>query len=235
MNCPQSTVLRATDLSRMRQSGRSVSARSGMASSRRRISCAALFVYALTQCSPALADPTNNPEGIVRDTADKVLEALRQEPDLKNHPKRANEIVDELVVPHFDFRRMSKLVLGEHWEDATPNERTSFTREFQELMVRTYAFALTDYRDQTVRIVSQDSPEERVARVRVEIITTVNEVIPMLYTMYLVDNTWKVVDVSVDNVSVVRNQKASFDKEIKQNGMPGLITFIQAKNWKGEQ
>jgi phospholipid transport system substrate-binding protein len=193
---------------------------------------AVTLAFALLFSTMAVADPANQPEDIVRDTVEKVLVALRAEPELKEHPGRANAIIEEFVVPHFDFRLMSKLVLQEHWNQATSDERMQFTKEFQTLLVRTYALALTDYRGQQVRIVSQQRVSDKNVRVRAEIIANSPERISMLYDMLLIKDNWKVVDVRVNNLSLVKNHRASYRKEVEENDMAGLITRIAAQNWE---
>ena len=85
---------------------------------------------------------TENAVDIVRDTSDKVLERLTaQKADLDQHPEHLYGLIDELVVPHFDFPIMSRWVLGKQWNTATTDKQQEFIEQFKTLLVRTYAKA----------------------------------------------------------------------------------------------
>jgi hypothetical protein len=66
-------------------------------------------------------------------------------------PGRIYELVNQIVLPNFDFELMSRWVLGRAWQQATPEQRRQFADEFRTLLVRTYAKALLEYADRNIR------------------------------------------------------------------------------------
>jgi phospholipid transport system substrate-binding protein len=172
------------------------------------------------------------PEDLVAKTTDKITSTLRLEQDkIKANPERLYEIVDEVVLPHFDFERMSRWALGKYWPKAKKDERTQFVQEFRTLLVRTYAKALNDNYDQKIDMLPvrmrNDGQE---ATVRTEVQQPAGFPIPIDYKMYIKGDAWKVYDVSVDAISLVANYRTSFSKEIRKDGLPKLITRLADRN-----
>ncbi|NIQ16394.1 MAG: ABC transporter substrate-binding protein, partial [Candidatus Dadabacteria bacterium] len=67
------------------------------------------------------------------------------------NPEKLYSLIDELVIPHFDFLSMSKWVLGKtNWRSASEEQRSQFVIEFRTLLVRTYAKALLEYSDEEI-------------------------------------------------------------------------------------
>jgi len=172
------------------------------------------------------------PEDLVADTTQKITTALRNEQDkIKTDPNRLYEIVDKVVLPHFDFHRMSSWVLGKYWRKATPQEREQFTKEFRTLLVRTYAKALNDNYDRKINMlpVHMKAGDDDVT-IHTEVEQKAGFPIPIDYKMYIKGNEWKVYDVSVDSVSLVANYRTSFAQEIRKDGLPKLIARLADRN-----
>lgn len=188
---------------------------------------AAFFLFSSTLANADIA-----PDALVKGTSDKVLETIKQNREqLKSDPKLVYRIVDELVLPHFDFEAMSKLVLGVNWRRATPAQQTAFTQEFRTLLVRTYAKSLAEYDEQGVRYLpmrAEADPSE--ATVRTEIQPKAGPVIPVDYRLRKSGADWKVFDVSIDAVSLVTNYRTTFNQDIQRIGMDGLIKQLQKRN-----
>lgn len=188
----------------------------------------ALLLLAMPLASPAAPDDA---QSIVRETTEKVLEALRSEGDtLKDDPTRLHAIIEQLVLPHFDFRQMSQWVLGPHWRGASPEQRDAFVQQFEALLVRTYSSALVDYRNQRVNYLPARERSADEVTVRASIDQGGGPAIPITYEMHRTDTGWKVYDVAIDGVSLVINYRSSFGQEIRRNGIDGLIKRLAAKN-----
>lgn len=172
------------------------------------------------------------PQDLVSQTTDKITSALRAEQDkIKTDPSRLYQIVDEIVLPHFDFRAMSAWVLGKHWRGANDDEKARFTAEFRTLLVRTYAKALNDNYDRKIAMLPmRDKAGSDDVTVRTEVQQEAGFPIPIDYKMHIQDGAWKVYDVSVDGLSLVANYRTSFAKEIRQDGLPKLIDRLADRN-----
>ncbi|MDH5784571.1 MAG: ABC transporter substrate-binding protein [Chromatiales bacterium] len=172
-------------------------------------------------------------EQLVQETTDKVLERLKIDSEkLKADASLIYPLVEDLVLPHFDFAKMSQWVLGKNWRQANQAQRDEFTDGFRTLLVRTYAKALLEYTDQSLRYlpVHAEDDAQRVT-VKTEIVQQGGPSIPLHYSMYQNKaGAWKVYDIKVDGVSLVSNYRSSFTTEIRNSGIPGLLKRLAEMN-----
>jgi len=189
------------------------------------------IVLLLLVCARATAADIS-PLEVVRDTSSRMLLALESErPRIAQEPGHLYELVAEIVLPYFDFRRMSQWVLGRNWRTATAQQRERFVEQFRILLVRTYGRALSEYADEKVIYLPFDvgSEADRVT-VRTEIEQPGIAPIPISYAMYLSDGGWKVYDVAISGVSLVTNYRSSFSSIIRKDGIDSLIEQLGDRN-----
>ena len=191
-----------------------------------------LVLGLLGAAGAAPATDMQDPQTLVKDVTDQVLARLDKErAQLKADPQRIYPLVEDLVLPHFDFTRMSAWVLGRNWRIASADQRSQFTEQFRTLLVRTYAVALLEYSGQTVNFLPSRLAEDgRSALVRTEIAQTGQASIALNYSLYQRNGQWLVYDISVDGVSLVTNYRSSFATEIAQGGIDGLIAQLEKRN-----
>lgn len=172
------------------------------------------------------------PDVLVKGTVQDVLTIVRQDKDIQaGNTKKVLDLVETRILPHFDFKRMTMLALGRHWPKATPAQQQALVDEFRALLVRTYAFSLSNYRDQTLDFKPLSMPA---GATEVTVKTVVNQPggqpVPIDYSLEKGAGGWKVYDVAVDNVSLVTNYRTSFGSEIQAKGIDGLIKTLADKN-----
>ncbi|HEY4732354.1 MAG TPA: ABC transporter substrate-binding protein [Gammaproteobacteria bacterium] len=189
-----------------------------------------IFLWVLTGVSAVHAGVSAY--DLVKQTSDRMIEALKNKGDeIHKDPGLIYELVDEIILPHFDFERMSQLVLGKYWLRISAEEREKFTKEFQSLLVRTYANAMSDYANREIIFLPfrNDANSEDVS-VKTEVNQQSGFPIPIDYSLYMKQGEWKVYDVAIDDVSLVVNYRTSFAAEIKQAGVAELIKKLQSRN-----
>ncbi|MCC6714633.1 MAG: ABC transporter substrate-binding protein [Gammaproteobacteria bacterium] len=170
----------------------------------------------------------HDPQSIVKSTTDGVLQALRQGGTDKQH---VYSLVEQMVLPHFDFRKMSQWVLGKNWRQGSPEEQQRFVSEFQKLLVRTYSTALMEYSGETVTYLpTQADDAGKIAVVKTQVVRSGGPTIPIDYRLYAADGDWKVFDVAVDGVSLVASYRTSFNEQIGARGFGGLVDELAARN-----
>lgn len=172
----------------------------------------------------------------VRDTTGRILEILRERKvELEASPNLIFGLVDEIVIPNFDFRRITSFAMGKHWREATPAQRDDLVEAFQQMLIRTYAKALLTYSGQDIQFLPV-RPGKRAGQVtvRTEVQNAGAPSVPINYQMYLKGSEWKVYDVNIDGVSLVSNYRSSFSSQIRRGGVDGLIRALQARNGNGE-
>ena len=119
-----------------------------------------------------------SPQALVEETSALIIKKLQDEEALlEAEPRRIYELVDEIVLPHFDFEYMAQMVLAKNWRQASAAERQAFTEEFKMLLVRTYATSLSEYSDQELVILPfRPERDESRATVRSERMVEANSV-----------------------------------------------------------
>jgi len=193
----------------------------------------AIFCFlTLSLLAAPLVAAAHPAQEVVKTTADKVLEQMRADQEnLKENPEKIYALVHELILPHFDFRNMSKWVLGRNWRSASEAQQEQFIEEFQTLLIRTYAKSLLEYSDQEIQYAPvKEDPESNLVTVRTEVKQSGSQEIPINYTMHLVGGEWKVVDVSVNGVSLVSTYRGSFASEVRRGGMDTLLSKLAERN-----
>jgi phospholipid transport system substrate-binding protein len=197
------------------------------------LSLPGLALLAMLFGSPASAAPAQPPDQMVQQTANQVLDRIRQNRDaLARNPGQMYQLANELVLPHFDFDFMSQLVLGRYWRDATPQQRQRFSEAFKKMMVRSYGNALLAYRDEQIQwdAAPRLAPGATEASVRSSVIRKNGPPVPINYMLHLKNNDWLVYDITVDAISIVTNYRGAFTAEIKKSGIDGLIARLEQKS-----
>ena len=190
-----------------------------------------LVLSLMTGISQAAA---NSPVSVVKETSNGVIERIEsQRSVLEANPSQVYDLVNELVIPHFDFISMSKWVLGKNWKSANEAQRGEFIEQFKTLLVRTYARALLEYSGQEVKYFPvEQNPNSNLAVVKTELTSSGTQPFPVAYRMHQKNEKWKVVDIAVDGVSLVSTYRGSFASQIKKNGFDSLIQKLSDKNEK---
>ncbi|HCU89512.1 MAG TPA: toluene tolerance protein [Gammaproteobacteria bacterium] len=191
----------------------------------------AYMCVVLLAAASALA-AAESPMDIVRNTTDQVLGRVQSDRDaLRQDPAKMYLLVAELIFPHFDFQIMARWVLGTHWKEADEATRAEFVDQFRKLLVRTYATALLEFSDQAITYPDDSAiVKGRTVEVRQEIEQSGSEPILIGYRLHNTLGNWKVFDVTVDGVSLVRTYRASFASLIRDGGLLGLIDGLSEKN-----
>lgn len=172
------------------------------------------------------------PEELIRQTANRVIDEIKvNAQSYRSDPASLYKLVDEVVLPHFDFDSMTELALGRHKDEVSVAQKPAIVNEFKALLVRTYAAALLEYNDQEIVFLPMEGLiADGKVTVRTEIKQAGGFPIPIDYALSLGDKGWKVYDISVDEVSLVTNYRSSFSRAIKKDGIDGLIKTLKERN-----
>ena len=172
------------------------------------------------------------PDALVKRVTDEVLEIVRKDKDIQNgNARKAIELVDAKVLPHFNFQHMTALALGKEWRKATPQQQERLTQEFKTLLVRTYSNSLTAYRNEAIKYKPFTLPAGATdVLVRTEIHQPGNKPVQLDYNLEKGEAGWKVYDVVVAGISLVTNYREQFAQEVRNGGHDGLIATLASKN-----
>lgn len=180
---------------------------------------------ALMLLSSGLSATHITPEDTVRDTTEEVLARLETDrPDLEAHPEHLQLLVQELITPHFDFDTMARLVLGRYWRNLGDSDQIRFISGFRDLLVERYAYILLSYREHSITYEPVQPMGERGYVIVKQIITSEGRPpLPIEYPMRPLEDGWKVIDLIVDGISLVRNYRKTFQEEINNKGLEDFI------------
>jgi phospholipid transport system substrate-binding protein len=192
----------------------------------------ALISLLAMSMSPVLQAQENQPEALVKSVTNDVLTALRTDKDIQSgNRRRAMQLIEDKVAPHFNFQRMTALAVGRNWRDASPSQQSALVEEFRTLLVRTYAKAMTAYRDQAVEFPpARSQPGDGDVTVRSHVKQPGGRPVTLDYSLAKADGGWKVHDVAIENISLVTNYREAFAAAVRIGGIDGLIQVLQAKN-----
>ncbi len=176
------------------------------------------------------------PDELVRNTTQQVISVIKQDKDIQSGDRaKIYALVEEKVLTHFDFRRMSQLAMGKNWRQATPEQQDAIIKEFRSLLVRTYAVSLSQYRDQKIEIKpTKLEPDAKDATVKSVFIQIGREPVTVDYSMYKLPVGWKVFNITVEGVSLVENYRATFNDQVRKSGIDGLIKTLAERNKEAE-
>ncbi len=191
---------------------------------------AALLCLMLTASAVRAQDV--GPDQLVRMTVDRIIEIVKSDKAIQaGDIKRILEVAETHASPHFDFVRMTRLAMGANWKQANPSQQEELVRQFRALLLRTYAVALKEYRNQVIDVRPLKIPA---GSTDVQVKTVVNQpgaqAIPIDYDMERTPQGWKVYDVTIGGVSLVVNFRSSFDAEIRKSGVDGLVRSMVERN-----
>ncbi|HSD42001.1 MAG TPA: ABC transporter substrate-binding protein [Burkholderiales bacterium] len=201
----------------------------------RRLLIPLAFLAALP-LAPAIAQNAQAPDALVKEVTQDVIEIIKQDKDIQSgNTRKTVALVEEKVLPHFNFTRMTALAMGINWRKATPDQQKLLVDQFRTLLVRTYSTALTAYRNQTIEFKPLRAPVDADVVVRSEVRQSGTEPVSIDYSMEKTSDGWKVYDVAVGGVSLVTTYRDTFANEVRSGGVEGLIKSLEGKNRQAEK
>ncbi len=180
------------------------------------------------------AADSRTPEQIIEETSTKVLKVLNEERErLRADPALINDLIKETIVPILDLVSMGKLILGRYWKQASEEQRSGFVLEFKDMLIRIYAKAMLDFGHARVKVLpDHDKQKGKYHTVQTEL--DIGSGKTPLQVAYVFrnnkQNEWKVFDLSVDGLSLVKNFRTSFNQEIKETSLDALIMRLANSN-----
>ena len=181
--------------------------------------------------APAAHADVVAPDALIKQLSTEVIDTVKADKAIQGGDvSKIVALVDSKVMPNVNFQRMTASAVGRFWRTATPEQQKRLQDEFKTLLVRTYAGALTQVKDQTVGLKPfRAAAEDTEVVVRTEI-RGKGDPIQLDYRLEKTAAGWKIYDVNVLGVWLVEQYKNSFAQEIGAVGIDGLITKLADKN-----
>jgi phospholipid transport system substrate-binding protein len=177
------------------------------------------------------APDSNTPDGLIKIIVADVITSIKSDPEIqKGNIPRVVDLVEKKIVPHTDMRRTTQLAMGKNWSKASPEQQNQLIMEFKNLLIRTYSGALSQLRDQTVQYKPlRAAPSDTDVIVRTVVVGKADP-IPLDYRLEKTNDGWKVYDINIMGAWLIEAYRNQFTNQISQNGVDGLIRFLQERN-----
>jgi phospholipid transport system substrate-binding protein len=191
----------------------------------------AVGAFALVAPAPSAAS-VEPPHTLIERIGSEMLERIKADPAVKGGDfDKLSALVDELVMPHVNFQRMTALAAGRWWRQASPEQQKQLMNEFRVMLLRTYSGALAAVDDQSIRMRPLRAADDATdVIVRSEIVQPRGEPIQLDYRMQKLENAWKIYDVNVLGVWLIETYRTQFNQEAARTGVEGLIRSLADKN-----
>jgi phospholipid transport system substrate-binding protein len=171
-----------------------------------------------------------SPYEVIEQTATDLTERLNGRADyLEDHPAELYGLIDEVLLPRFDTRYAGYLVLGKkHWRSASKEQRDDFIAAFYLFLLRSYADAILNFDQDSIRIIKPDAePDGNRTVIKTEMRMDDGSTVPVNYSMRNGSAGWRAYDVRIEGVSYVQNYRNQFNAEIAANGINAVIARLE--------
>jgi phospholipid transport system substrate-binding protein len=187
--------------------------------------------------APSAAPNSNNltPQELVENSAKRMLAELDANRAMyKSNPAKLDALVGNVLLPNFDTEYAARLVLGQSWRTATPEQRKRFVDAFYHSLLRNYGAALVDFTgDRFIVLPYKGDPNDTTATVRTEVKRSSGDKVPVNFSLHKTPEGWKAWDVVIEGISYVKSFRTDFASEIQQKGLDDVITRLEKEGKVG--
>jgi phospholipid transport system substrate-binding protein len=201
------------------------------------VAMVAIAAHAADAPAPAPAPGANtlSPQQLVENSAKKMLQELDANRAMyKADPAKLDALVGNVLLPNFDTEYSARLVLGQSWRTATPEQRKRFVDAFYHSLLRNYGAALIDFTgDRFVVLPYKGDPGDTTATVRTEVKKSSGDKVPVNFSLRKTPDGWKAWDVVIEGISYVKSFRTDFASEIQQKGLDDVISRLEKEGRVG--
>ena len=169
------------------------------------------------------------PVDTVQTNVNKVLDVLR-DPKLKAESAKEikKEKLEAMYEQMFDEVELSMRSLGGNWKKLSPAQQQEFIQLYRQVLGRAYIDEILSFTNEKIVFSKENMTSNNQAEVQTKVITSSKE-IPIFYRVILKDGIWKVYDVVVENVSLVRNYRSQFNSILAKKTPDQLLEILRKK------
>ncbi|WP_454765166.1 MlaC/ttg2D family ABC transporter substrate-binding protein [Cupriavidus campinensis] len=188
-------------------------------------------VLAFAGAAQAQAADASSPDGLVKTVVNDVMATVKSDKDMQaGNVAKIAALVEQKILPNANFTKTTQIAMGRNWSKATPEQQKIIIDEFKTLLIRTYAGAISQIRDQQVQFRPyRGTSEDTDATIRTQVINK-GEPIQLDYRLEKTAQGWKVYDINVLGAWLTEAYKGSFNTIVSQQGVDGIIKTLQDRN-----
>jgi phospholipid transport system substrate-binding protein len=179
----------------------------------------------------AAAVDTSGPSQLIESSANVLLGGIDQRrAEFRKDPTGLYQLVEQTLLPNFDTPYAAQLVLGQHWRNATSEQRKRFVEAFYKSLLYTYGDAMVDFTADRLKVYpTKVAPTDTKATVRTEIKRSNGTKVAVNYSMRKVNDAWKAWDVVIDGISYVKSYREDYGAQVQQQGLDAVIQQLEAR------
>lgn len=188
---------------------------------------AAFFMFALGSTAPK-ANTADDPAAFLQNFGDRTI-AMLSDGELSAEQRRGE--LHRFFRLGFDMDAISRFVLGRHWRAATESERSEFKQLFEDFIVSFYASRFDAYAGETLKVGAVRVMDQKTTAVSSRVVRPAGSPIRVDWRLRRIDQSWRIVDVVVEGVSLAIVQRSEFDSLIRSNGgrIESLLAALRKK------
>jgi phospholipid transport system substrate-binding protein len=188
-----------------------------------------------TPVAPTAAPSSLGPQELVENSAKRMLQELDANRAMYTQDAaKLDALVANVLLPNFDTEYSARLVLGQIWRTATPDQRKRFVDAFYHSLLRNYGAALVNFTaDRFVILPYKGDPNDSMATVRTEVKRSSGEKVPVNFSLRKTDGVWKAWDVVIEGISYVKSFRTDFGAEIQAKGLDEVINRLETQGKLG--
>ena len=173
----------------------------------------------------------SNPQVIVQKATEQMMTELRDRRVAISQDKTiVNEIVERVLLPEIASNTIARKVMGKYARTATDEQKKRFAAAFKGYMIRFYSNAFAEYTDETVEYLeAPDFANERRVTIRTKLNLAAGEPVPINYVMQRSRDSWKIIDVVIEGISLVISNRTQFGNSISRDGLDTVIAKLEYK------
>ncbi len=198
--------------------------------SRRAIAAAVIGLAVLLSAAGGLRADTDEDSALtfIQSLGDQAVASLRDNLDSPFEVREA--AFREVMVRGFDIPIVGRFVLGRHWRTATKEQRREYMAVFVDFIVRVYASRFDSYGGElfTARSVIDDESGDKIVRAQI-VRPSGGDPIGVDFRVRMRDEGYKVIDVSVEGISMLHTHRVEFASVVNRKGIDGLLGDLRAR------
>jgi phospholipid transport system substrate-binding protein len=172
-------------------------------------------------------------QSLLKEKSSEIIDVL-DSPDLSEADKTSR--IEDIVDPVFDYELMARLSLGRrHWTGLSAEQQKTFTRRFVARLKDSYFDKISMYSGDADAAFEYQAVKEQNNKVHVPVaVRAGDETVDMVYKFYSARDSWKVYDVEINGVSIIRSYRSQFDQILADGTTEDLLEAVKEIQAPGE-
>ena len=186
-----------------------------------------IWIFAFLPLLPSLLSASDATKQL-SSTIDGFVPIIRNTPRAELQANGLPESARKLVLARFDFSEMTKLSLGQHWKSLKPAEQKQFVDAFTQWQLISYG-KIVRSGGETVQF-TRELQDGKDVSVETKIIRRYSDDLPIDYWLHNVSGQWKVYNMVIDHVDIVKNVNAQFERVVAKSSLQELLQRVKDQN-----